>query len=180
MPIDLSANHFELFSLPVSFDIDLNELGEKYRALQAATHPDKFAASDAQAQRISVQGATHVNEVYETLKDPLRRGFYLLELEGVGLGTHEYTTSDAMFLMQQLEHREALEAVTDSDDPFAALDALRDVVTAEEEQQMAVFKAAYAAQDYDTAYDALTKVMFIRRLQDQIEETEAHLEDELD
>lgn len=180
MAIDLTSDYFELFSMPREFEINLSALGEKYRELQKETHPDKFAASESQAQRVSAQGAAHVNEVYETLKDPLRRGFYLLELEGVGTGTHEYTTSDSLFLMRQLEHREALEDIRGQDDPFEALDVLRDTVSAEEREQMEAFKSAYAARDFDTAYDALTKVMFIRRLLEQIDDTEAHLEDELD
>ena len=178
MAIDLTENYFELFSLPVDFDIDLGELGNKYRALQQDVHPDKFASADAQAQRVSVQRTTHLNEAYETLKDPLRRGFYMLERQGVGSGTHEYTTSDGAFLMQQLEHREALENVSAQEDPFAALDALREAADAEEREQIATFRAAWNAADFDTANDALTKVMFIRRMQQQIDETEERLEEE--
>lgn len=180
MPIDPSKNYFELFSLPVEFDLDTGELGERYRALQAETHPDRFASSEAQAQRLSVQGATHVNEAYETLKDPLQRGFYMLQLEGVGDGTHEYTTSDGAFLMQQLEYREALENVTEKDDPFEALDQLRQQIETEEQEHFDLFRRAWSERDYSTAYDALTKVMFIRRLLQQIDETEARLEEELD
>ena len=180
MAIDLAKNYFELFSLPVDFDIDPAELGERYRALQQDVHPDRFAAADARAQRISVQSTTHLNEAYETLKDPLRRGFYMLKLRGAGSDTHEYTTSDGAFLMRQLEHREALEEIPRKDDPFEALDALRDTIDAEEREQMAAFRRAWDAGDYEAANDALTKVMFIRRLQQQIDETEERLEDELD
>ncbi len=180
MPIDLTDNYFELFSLPVDFDIDLGELGERYRALQQDVHPDRFAASDAQAQRASVQRTTHLNEAYETLKDPLQRGFYMLKLQGVGSDDHEYTTADGAFLMQQLEHREALEEVPQQADPFAALDALRETIEAEEREQMAAFRRAWDTADYDAANDALTKVLFIRKLQQQIDETEEQLEEALD
>jgi len=180
MAIDLKQNYFELFSLPVDFDIDLAALGEKYRALQQEVHPDRFAAADAQAQRLSVQGTTQLNQAYETLKDPLLRGFYMLRLKGVGSDNHEYTTSDGAFLMQQLEHREALEEIPGQDDPFAALDALRDTVEAEEREQMAAFRQAWEVGDYEAANDALTKVMFVRRLQQQIDETEERLEEEQD
>ena len=180
MPIDLTDNYFALFSLPVAFDIDLAELGERYRALQQAVHPDRFAAADAQAQRASVQHTTHLNEAYETLKDPLRRGFYMLKLKGVGSDHHDYTTADGTFLMQQLAHREALEEIPRQDDPFAALDRLRDTVDAEEQAQMAAFRDAWAVADYEAANDALTKVMFIRRLQQQLDETEEQLEETLD
>ncbi len=180
MAIDLTENYFDLFSLPLDFDIDADALGKKYRSLQQEVHPDRFAASDAQAQRVSVQSTAHLNEAYETLKDPLTRGFYLLELKGIGSGAHEYTTSDGAFLMQQLERREELEGIGQADDPFDALDALRDETHRDEQAQMETFRTAWAAGDYDTAYDALTKVMFIRRMLQQIDETEERLEDELD
>ena len=43
----LTQNYFELFDLPTSYDVDISELSTRYRMLQAAVHPDKFAnASD--------------------------------------------------------------------------------------------------------------------------------------
>lgn len=180
MAINLTEDYFKLFSLPADFDIDVDALGKTYRALQQEVHPDRFTASDASAQRAAVQRTAHLNEAYETLKDPLSRGFYLLGLKGVGVGTHEYTTSDGAFLMQQLERREALEQVQQTEEPFDVLEALRDVSHEDERKQMSVFREAWAAGDYDTAYDALTKVMFIRRMLQQIDEVEERVEDELD
>lgn len=41
----LNANHnyFELFNIPVSYDVNLLELSHKFRSLQMLSHPDKFA-----------------------------------------------------------------------------------------------------------------------------------------
>ena len=81
--LDFSKNFFELFGLPVGFLVDGQELAVRYRELQKVVHPDRYAAAGEQSQRLSLQGATLVNEAYETLKDPLKRARYLLTLKGV-------------------------------------------------------------------------------------------------
>ena len=71
--LDLSKNFFELFALPVSYEIDNNALRERYRELQRSVHPDRYANASAQEQRLAMQGSTFINEAFETLKDPLWR-----------------------------------------------------------------------------------------------------------
>ena len=43
MQSDAGRNYFELFGLPVSFEVNKSLLTERYRDLQRAVHPDKFA-----------------------------------------------------------------------------------------------------------------------------------------
>ena len=62
MHIDLAANYFELFSLPICFDVDIGQLASRYRSLQSESHPDRFANADAQTRRRSVQFAALINE----------------------------------------------------------------------------------------------------------------------
>ena len=56
-----------------------------YRELSLQLHPDRFAQADAQERRLSLEQTTALNEAYKTLKDPVRRAFYLLKLHGVDL-----------------------------------------------------------------------------------------------
>ena len=35
-----TQNHFELFGLPVSYEVDQSKLAEHYRELQSTVHPD--------------------------------------------------------------------------------------------------------------------------------------------
>jgi curved DNA-binding protein CbpA len=81
--LDIHQNHFELFDLPASFAIDLDQLDRHYRKLQSEVHPDKFAAASPAERLRSMQLATHVNEAYQTLKSPITRARYLLHLHGV-------------------------------------------------------------------------------------------------
>ena len=67
----------------MTFDIDTAELAVRYRELQRRVHPDKFANASDQERRLSLQMTAQVNEAFQTLKDPVRRGRYLLSLRGV-------------------------------------------------------------------------------------------------
>lgn len=42
--LNLQSNDFELFGLPEQFEVDAQQLEERWKALQTQIHPDKFAA----------------------------------------------------------------------------------------------------------------------------------------
>ncbi|MGD8936145.1 MAG: Fe-S protein assembly co-chaperone HscB, partial [Thiogranum sp.] len=108
MPSILTQNYFQLFSLPERYRLERAELDARYRDLQRRVHPDRFASAGDQERRASMQQAAQINEAFETLKDPLRRGRYLLELRGVPVEERQGSHHDPEFLMQQIELREAL------------------------------------------------------------------------
>ena len=105
----IDDDHFTLFGLEPRFGIEREQLDGRWRALQAEVHPDRFAAEGAAAQRLAMQWAVRVNEGYRTLKDPLKRGAYLCELRGVPVEAENNTAMPVVFLMQQMEWREALD-----------------------------------------------------------------------
>ena len=106
--MDFNADHFALFELPRAFRLESALLDKRYREILALVHPDKFAhASDAE-RRLSLQWATRINEAYLTLKKPLLRGRYLLELLGHRVEEESNTLMPAEFLMEQMEWREAV------------------------------------------------------------------------
>ena len=107
--MNLSANFFELFGLPVRFALDKVALDKAYRDLQAQVHPDRFADAGAAEQRVSMQWATRANEAYNTLRKPLKRARYFLELRGVDLATESNTAMPTDFLIEQMEWREAVD-----------------------------------------------------------------------
>jgi molecular chaperone HscB len=104
--LDFSRNHFELFGLPVGFALDRELLAERFRALQDAVHPDRFARASDQERRLSMQASTRVNEGFQVLKDPLQRALYLLGLHPDP--SAEAVPQDPGFLMEQMELRETL------------------------------------------------------------------------
>ena len=104
-------NDFELFHLPTSFDIDLEQLESQYLRLQKQYHPDRFAARTPSEQATAAQQCARINDAYQTLKAPLTRAQYLLEQAGVHLQSEAATFQDTAFLMLQMQWQEELEAL---------------------------------------------------------------------
>ncbi len=119
-----TQTHFELFELPVSFDIDLQDLSQRYRKLQGVVHPDKFASASDRERRLSVDKAATVNDAYQILKSPQRRARYMLELQLVSFDDEKDMALDPAFLMEQIELREALEELDQNSDPISSLNKI--------------------------------------------------------
>jgi molecular chaperone HscB len=179
---DFSKNYFELFGMPVGFLLDSGELAVRYRELQKVVHPDRFAAAGERSQRLSLQGATLVNEAYDTLRDPLKRARYLLSLQGVETDAQQNTLDDPAFLMQQMELREALAAVRSAADPQAELDRLlREIGDMIKTQiaQLAVQFEDSSPQQLAAAAQTVQRMQFLNRLHAEAEAIEADLEEAL-
>ena len=176
MRVDLSADHFALFGLERGFAVDGAALTARYRELQQALHPDRFAAAPEAERRWSVQAAGRVNDAYTTLKAPLARAVYLLSLAGVELDEETDTRMAPEFLMEQMELREALEAVPGASDPHAALDALRDRLRTLERAAMAGFERTLAAGDTAEARREARQWQFVDKLRREVGAVEASLD----
>ena len=106
----MQQNYFELFQLPVSFDVDEQDLINRHRAVIARVHPDQFANKSVMEQRIALQWATFANEAFDTLKSPILRAQYLLKLHAPELAQEGVRVNlPSEFLMQQMMWREAME-----------------------------------------------------------------------
>jgi molecular chaperone HscB len=114
--IDLTRNYFDLFGLPERFRVDPAALDRAYRELQSEVHPDRHASGTEAQKRVALQSSARVNEGYRSLKDPVERASYLLELRGIDAAGEGDTQLPLEFLERQLERREeASEANAASD-----------------------------------------------------------------
>ncbi len=182
MAADFSSSFFQLFGLPRTFGIDAAQLDSRYRELQRIVHPDRYVNASDQERRIAMQQATRINEGYQTLKDPLKRGRYLLELGGFVFSDQHHTTRDPEFLMRQMELREALGAVKTAGDPLAVIAGLIEGITDDFAALASELQSQFTGgdcSDPEAAADTLMKMQFFRRLQEEAQELEAALEDEL-
>lgn len=166
--MDLSLDYFALFQLPRAFAIDGPLLEERYRSLQQSVHPDRHTGATAQEQRLAMQYATYVNEAHVTLKSPLARAIYLLELAGCSI--EENPTLEPAFLMQQIELREALEEV-DSESAVADFVARVDVGIRTHE---ANFAGAIESSNKD-AIQAVYKLQFLHKLRAEAQAVEERI-----
>lgn len=173
----LGKNHFELFNLPASFEVEQETLALRYRELQRAVHPDRFANASEQEKRLSVQQAAQINEAFQVLKSPLPRARYLLEINGLPLDDTD-TQMDPGFLMEQMELREELAGVRSADDPFTALNRVRDTIESMERQIIETLQQSFAegTQDaFQRARELVRKMQFMQRLLGEVDELEETL-----
>ncbi len=162
-------NHFELFGLPPAFRLEPEALERRYRDIQSQVHPDRFAHAGDAERRASLQWTTRVNEAYRTLTDPVLRAQHILELHGVDVAFETNTKMPAEFLMQQLELREELEGAVSGKDSDA-LDRMRsDLAKNRQILEAQIGDALDAKKDYAGAAGLVRKLMFLHKLDAQIE-----------
>ena len=179
MEFNFSRNYFELFELVAQFQIDRDELAERYQKLQSQFHPDRFIDANDQDKRVAMQATTFINEAYKTLLEQPSRARYLLELHGVPFSIEQDTTKDMDFLMAQMSLREQIDEVDRQEDPLECLDELARKSRKEKSQLIEQFQADFNAQHWDAAKEIVLKLQFFTRLQQQINQKQEALEDQL-
>ncbi len=172
--MNLNENHFELFGLPARFAVDTAALDARYRELQREVHPDRFAAASRAEQRVSMQLATRVNEAYQTLKSPLRRAVYILQLRGVDPKFETDTAMPPEFLAEQMSWCERIEA--GSEKPEALL-LLRVGLRGESGKLFEKLHHQLDDRHDDTAaLQTARMLMFYEKLDEEIDDRLAELE----
>jgi molecular chaperone HscB len=158
-----------LFGLEPVFALNADSLDSAYRDIQAKVHPDRFAHAGDAERRASLQWTTRVNEAYRTLKDPLQRAKHLLELRGVDVAFESNTAMPADFLVQQMELRELLEEAVATKDA-ASLDSLRKGLVEEKSKlEKKIGESIDAREDYRGAAELVRKLMFLDRLDAEVD-----------
>jgi len=177
--LDLTRDHFALFGLDRTYDLDVQALHDRYRELQRVVHPDRYASAPDQERRLAMQEAVRVNEAFQVLKDPLQRAVYLLGLHGIDLDRANARV-DPAFLMEQMELREALEAVPAAADPHTALEAVLERIQAAIEGLQGRLSGLFARGDEAAlaeAVEGVRRYQFLDKLRQEAEGVEARLEE---
>ncbi|MBX3679029.1 Fe-S protein assembly co-chaperone HscB [Cognatazoarcus halotolerans] len=170
MPVDLQHDFFTLFGLETGYSIDQARLEHAYLELQSEVHPDRFAHLSDAEKRLSMQWATRVNEAYRTLRKPLTRAQYLLELRGVDAGLETNTAMSPAFLMEQMEWREAVEEARDASDADALDDLLRRLRIQTSEIHGVLAGQLSDGGDLQAAAETVRRLMFIGKLENEIDD----------
>ena len=158
----MKQNYFELFQIPIGFAIDEADLALRHRAVIEKVHPDRFASKSPMEQRLALQWSTFANEAFDTLRAPVARARYLLQLNAPELtGENVRVNLPQTFLMQQMEWRETLE---DGD-----VSTVRDEVNAAHTQALSDLEAACAAQNWAQVQVAIAQCQFVENFLDQID-----------
>lgn len=175
--MDFNADFFALFGLSRRFALDAADLDRRYRDVQSQVHPDRFAGAGEAERRLSMQWATRANEAYQTLKKPLERASYLLQLQGQGVGAQTNTAMPADFLMEQMEWREAVGEARSGGDHHELehlYHRLRADLNARYEE---LGRLLDEVGDLALAADRVRRLMFLEKLLYEIDDALASLEE---
>lgn len=124
------SDYFEIFSLPRRLTIDLADLEQRYYALSRRLHPDLCHDRPAAEQAVSLRMTALVNRAYRTLKDPVQRGLYWLQLHGESLGRDNERVSPVLAarvfeVQEQLEELRAARAAGKAAAAVHEMEAIR-------------------------------------------------------
>ena len=174
-----SKNYFEIFSLDISTNPDLNVLNENNRELQRLVHPDKFASGDESEKRQAMQKTSLINQAFNTLKDPVLRLQYMLSLKGIDMNGETDTSMDGVFLMDQMELREKISEVRSQSDPLDELDSIAKDLKMTSTDLIVEFDNFFQADALDKSREVVRKLQFINKAQREVSELSEQIEDEL-
>jgi molecular chaperone HscB len=162
-PLGAELDCFAVFGLPRKLVIDAAALERAYHDLSRRIHPDRFAQQPPRARDSSLRSTALLTRSYRTLRDPIARGLYWLELRGHQLGENNKQVppemAELVFEVQdQLEDareaRSAGNAAAAAHGIGARREQLRDAMSALEGELAAAFERLDRAGD--SGADALT------------------------
>ncbi len=78
--LNAKPNYFEIFNLAYRYDLDLEELENRYQKLSMELHPDFYISASSFEKKQSQESSTLLNHAYSTLRSPIARAEYLLKL----------------------------------------------------------------------------------------------------
>ena len=118
-----TPNDFQLFFLPICYEIEDSVLDVRYHDLLKKTHPDVCGEANA------AQYVKQLNQAFERLKNPLKRAIYFLSLYQVS-GENSTFSSDLStdFLMEQMALREQIQTIKTEGEKGALLTVLNDKI----------------------------------------------------
>jgi molecular chaperone HscB len=77
------GNYFAFMGLPHRLNLETAELERRFRALSRQFHPDFFYNATPAERLASLERSSYLNDAYRTLRDPVTRLQYVLQIEGL-------------------------------------------------------------------------------------------------
>ena len=83
LSIGRNGDYFSFLGLSRKLNLSSNDLEQRFRGLSRQFHPDYFFNATPTERRASLERSSYLNDAYRTLKNPVTRLEYLLQLEGL-------------------------------------------------------------------------------------------------
>lgn len=158
-------SYFAMFGMQETYNVDVKMLETTFKSLQRQLHPDKFASKCPKEQGLSSDRSSTVNHAYATLKDPLARARYLLDLKGADIKEAE-TISDPEMLMEIMEIRETIEDAAGNPQQLRRLQTENAARISSCERSL---HQAFSSQDLTAARNQTLYLTYLRSAQDLLD-----------
>jgi molecular chaperone HscB len=125
-PLAAPLDCFAALGLPRRLTIDLDALERRYHELSRKIHPDRFASKGPKVRDASLRATATLTRSYRTLRDPVARGLYWLELNGEKLAENNKRVPPEVAELV-FEVQEQLAEMQLASDPEAALERAAEI-----------------------------------------------------
>jgi molecular chaperone HscB len=151
-----NTDYFSFLGLPRKLRIDAGDLEQRFRGLSRQFHPDYFYNAPAAERRMSLERSSYLNDAYRTLKSPIARLEYLLQLEGFAPRSPEEASKqvppdlleEVFALNEELDEiRDARASGTPADQLKARLEKARGPIDAKRAAHESQLDALFAEWD---------------------------------
>jgi len=118
------GDYFSFLGLPRKLNIPAADIEQRFRALSRQFHPDFFYNATPAERRASLERSSYLNDAYRTLKQPVARIEYLLQLENMAARSPQEASKQVppALLEEVFELNEELDAIRDERASGAAAD----------------------------------------------------------
>jgi molecular chaperone HscB len=179
-PLPTGTDLFRVLGLPRRLVVDRPVLDERYHASSRAVHPDRHQAATERDRELSLAASAAVNRAYRSLRDPIARGRYWLELHGSPLGERNNRVPPALAALV-FETQEQLEALREGGGASVrqAVERIRDELDERVRGLITALEARYAEWDradptapavLDELKRRLSEIAYLSTLEEDVEE----------
>jgi molecular chaperone HscB len=139
-PLAAPIDCFAALGLPRRLTLDLDALERRYHELSRKIHPDRFASKGPKVRDASMRATATLTRSYRTLRDPVARGLYWLELNGEKLAENNKRVPPELAELV-FEVQEQLAEMQLSADPEEALERATEIAARRIELQFKMDEA---------------------------------------
>jgi molecular chaperone HscB len=177
-PVAESTDYFSFFGLPRNLQVDESELEKTFYSLSRQFHPDYFMSAGQLERQASMERSSMLNDAYRTLRDPIVRVTYLLELEGYNDAqkTAPPDLLEEVFdLNMQIEEMRGAKKASDEDEIKEARLSLEEALASLRENLAGIDGRIFALfADWDSALDRNALETHRKLLLDQMSHLLSH------
>jgi len=177
-PLGADTDLFAVLGLPRQLVGDAADVERRYHARSRVVHPDRHQTATPRERDLSLAASAAVNRAYRTLRDPVARGRYWLELHGTRLADEGPRVPPAIAaeVFETQEKLEELRADRTAEDVAGEVRALYEQFVQRLVALVAELEDRYAAWDRDGSAPLdelrrrLSEIAYLRTLLGDIED----------